>query len=193
MPKRFSKRTRLFAKLAVSLRANVADYAATVVAMGKTADSLTAGTAAVLAYLNSPAVAAAARKLEAKTAPVQLSKFSAVLEHSRVALKCPLPGLGLDAGAVGIVVHTYGKGTAYEVEFLNADGTTIGVATVAAAEVAPVQLSKFRPVPNLPDEEEAFLARITTSGQFTLSKTLDMYAGVRPTTAPKQENNDDDA
>lgn len=34
-------------------------------------------------------------------------------------------------GAVGVVVHTYGKGDAYEVELMDSSGRTIGLATVA--------------------------------------------------------------
>lgn len=56
-------------------------------------------------------------------------------EHTQVVLKRPLPSLGLAPGDVGVVVHTYGKGAAYEVEFLSLDGNTIGVVTVAAADL----------------------------------------------------------
>jgi len=54
-------------------------------------------------------------------------------EHTQVVLKRPLPSLGLEPGDVGIVVHAYGNGEAYEVEFLSLDGNTIGVSTVEAA------------------------------------------------------------
>ena len=123
MPKRFSKRTFRLARLAVALQADVEKYAKTATDLGRTSDQLTVHTAAVLAYLNSSSVAAAARELEAKVVPVHLSKFE-------------------DRGKV----------------------------------------------PKLMDEEDAALTRITTSGQFTLAKTLGMYAGMRPTT----ENSDDD-
>jgi hypothetical protein len=56
-------------------------------------------------------------------------------EHMQVVLKRPLPSLGLVPGDVGIVVHTYGSGAAYEVEFLSLDGNTIGVSTVEAADL----------------------------------------------------------
>jgi len=56
-------------------------------------------------------------------------------EHTQVVIKRPLPSLGLEPGNVGIVVHTYGKGAAYEVEFLSLDGNTIGVSTVEAADL----------------------------------------------------------
>ena len=56
-------------------------------------------------------------------------------EHTQVVLKSPLPTLGLEPGDVGVVVHTYGEGAAYEVEFLSLDGNTVGVATVEAADL----------------------------------------------------------
>ena len=56
-------------------------------------------------------------------------------EHSQVVLAKPLPSLGLEPGDVGIVVHVYGQGTAYEVEFLTLDGHTVGVETVGAADL----------------------------------------------------------
>lgn len=56
-------------------------------------------------------------------------------EHSQVVLKKPLPDLGLEPGDVGVVVHVYEKGTAYEVEFLTMDGHTIGLETVAAEDL----------------------------------------------------------
>lgn len=56
-------------------------------------------------------------------------------EHTQVALKRSLPSMGLESGAVGVVVHTYGNGDACEVEFLSQDGNTIGVFTVKAADL----------------------------------------------------------
>ena len=56
-------------------------------------------------------------------------------EHTQVVLKRPLPSLSLEPGDVGVVVHTYRNGAAYEVEFQSLDGNTIGVATVEAADL----------------------------------------------------------
>jgi hypothetical protein len=56
-------------------------------------------------------------------------------EHTRVVLKRSLPSLGLEPGDVGVVVHNYGSGAAYEVEFLSLDGNTIGVCTLKAADL----------------------------------------------------------
>ena len=56
-------------------------------------------------------------------------------EHTQVVLKRPRPSLWVEPGDVGVVVHTYGNGEAYEVEFLSFDGNTIGVSTVEAADL----------------------------------------------------------
>lgn len=58
--------------------------------------------------------------------------------YTQVILKKPLPTLGLVPGDVGVVVHVYAQGSAYEVEFLTMDGHTIGLATVDDVDVAPV-------------------------------------------------------
>lgn len=59
-------------------------------------------------------------------------------DHSRVVLNEFLPHLGLEPGDVGVVVHVYGQGAAYDVEFLTFDGRTIGVETVDAADLRSV-------------------------------------------------------
>lgn len=45
---------------------------------------------------------------------------------------------GLRRGDIGAVVHRYGDGAAYEVEFVTAAGATVAVVTLAAADVRPV-------------------------------------------------------
>jgi hypothetical protein len=59
-------------------------------------------------------------------------------ELARVVLKRSLLSLGLEPGDVGVVVHNYAGGAAYEVEFLSLDGTTIGVASVEADDLRHV-------------------------------------------------------
>ena len=59
-------------------------------------------------------------------------------EHERVILTIDLPEHGLKAGDVGVVVHVYSTGRAYEVEFFTLDGNTLDVITVQAAQVRPV-------------------------------------------------------
>ena len=61
-----------------------------------------------------------------------------IKEHDRVVLTVPLPSEGLEAGDVGTVVHVYGDGKAYEVEFTTLDGHTAAVVTIEASQVRPV-------------------------------------------------------
>ncbi len=61
-----------------------------------------------------------------------------IKEHERVVLKVAIPAEGLEAGDVGMVVHVYRDGRAYEVEFFTLDGSTAAVVTVEAADVRPV-------------------------------------------------------
>jgi hypothetical protein len=61
-----------------------------------------------------------------------------IREHDSVVLTRDLPSAGLVAGDVGVVVHVYGGGTAYEVEFVNFDGETIAVESLEAAAVRRV-------------------------------------------------------
>ena len=56
-------------------------------------------------------------------------------EHERIVLTADLADDGLEAGDVGTIVHAYGDGEAYEVEFVALDGHTKAVATVAADRV----------------------------------------------------------
>lgn len=60
-------------------------------------------------------------------------------EHERVVLKVPVPAASLEAGDVGTVVHVYGDGKAYEVEFVTLDGHTAAVVTLEAGQVRPVR------------------------------------------------------
>lgn len=59
-------------------------------------------------------------------------------ELDLVALRRALPDHGLIAGDVGTIVLVYDDGRAYEVEFVDADGRTLAVETLAADEVEPV-------------------------------------------------------
>jgi len=61
-----------------------------------------------------------------------------IKEHERVVLTAPVPAEGLEAGDVGTVVHLYGDGLAYEVEFTTLDGKTAAVVTLEANQVRPV-------------------------------------------------------
>jgi hypothetical protein len=61
-----------------------------------------------------------------------------IREHERAVLTIDLPEYGLQAGDVGVVVHIYKDGEAYEVEFFTLDGETLDVVTVEAEQVRPV-------------------------------------------------------
>ena len=45
---------------------------------------------------------------------------------------------GLQPGDVGTIVHCYSEGTAYEVEFVAAEGATVAVLTLAPQDVRPM-------------------------------------------------------
>jgi hypothetical protein len=61
-----------------------------------------------------------------------------IKEHDRAVLIVDLPDYGLRAGDVGVVVHIYNDGAAYEIEFFALDGHTLDVATVEADQVRPI-------------------------------------------------------
>jgi hypothetical protein len=59
-------------------------------------------------------------------------------EHSIVVLTRDVPESGLHAGDVGAVVHVYRQGAAYEVEFVDGDGTTIALMTLDSKDVRQI-------------------------------------------------------
>lgn len=61
-----------------------------------------------------------------------------IAEHSMVVLSQDRVADGLYAGDVGAVVHVYGNGKAYEVEFVDGDGTTVALLTLEAAGVRAI-------------------------------------------------------
>lgn len=61
-----------------------------------------------------------------------------IAEHDRAILLVDLPDQQLRAGDVGVVVHAYADGAAYEIEFFTLDGQTIDVVTVEADQIRPV-------------------------------------------------------
>lgn len=60
-------------------------------------------------------------------------------ELDRVVLVQDLPGHGLEAGDVGTVVHVYGKGEGYEVEFIGGEGETVAEITLRPEDIRPMQ------------------------------------------------------
>ena len=61
-----------------------------------------------------------------------------IVKHDRIVLTADLEACGLQASDVGAVVHRYGAGEAFEVEFLLLDDTTAAAATVGADQARPV-------------------------------------------------------
>jgi len=59
-------------------------------------------------------------------------------EHSIVVLNSDMPNARLYAGDVGAIVYVHGQGRAYEVEFVDGDGTTIALLTLDAQEIRPI-------------------------------------------------------
>jgi len=62
-----------------------------------------------------------------------------IKELDPVVLTRDLPEHGLKAGDVGAVVHRYAAGEGYEVEFVSAEGRTLGVITLGPADVRPLE------------------------------------------------------
>ncbi|MGC8783607.1 MAG: DUF4926 domain-containing protein [Armatimonadota bacterium] len=60
-------------------------------------------------------------------------------EHDLVVLTRDVPDCGLQQGDVGVIVHCYAGGSAYEVEFVAADGRTVAVLTLNEDEVRPMR------------------------------------------------------
>jgi hypothetical protein len=58
-----------------------------------------------------------------------------IRELDSVVLTRDLPEQGLEAGDVGAVVHRYEDGQTFEVEFVDAEGKTVALLTLAADDV----------------------------------------------------------
>ena len=66
-----------------------------------------------------------------------------IAEHSMVVLNEDRMGDGLSEGDVGAVVYIHGGGQAYEVEFVDGDGSTIALLTLEASEVRPIEAGEL--------------------------------------------------
>jgi hypothetical protein len=71
-----------------------------------------------------------------------------IKEHENIVLTVDLPSAGLMAGDVGVVVHIYEGGKAYEVEFIALDGNTVAVETLEAEKIRPI---RAREMPHVRD------------------------------------------
>ena len=61
-----------------------------------------------------------------------------IKETEIVALTRDIPDHKLKIGDIGTVVHRYKEGTAFEVEFVNAEGETIAVLTLDKGSIRPI-------------------------------------------------------
>jgi len=66
-----------------------------------------------------------------------------ITEHSLVVLNDDRSADGLNAGDVGAVVHIYGEGKAYEVEFIDGDGSTIALLTLEPSDIRPIEAGEL--------------------------------------------------
>lgn len=67
-----------------------------------------------------------------------------ITEHAMVVLNFDKPASGLFAGDVGAVVHVYSNGAAYEIEFVDGDGTTVACITLDAKDVRSIDRGEVR-------------------------------------------------
>jgi len=58
-----------------------------------------------------------------------------IRELDRVVRVQDLPEHGLKAGDVGTVVHVYGEGEGYEVEFVGGEGETVAAVTLRPEDI----------------------------------------------------------
>ncbi len=66
-----------------------------------------------------------------------------ITEHSLVVLNREIADAGLHSGDVGAVVAIYANGKAYEVEFVDGDGSTVALLTLEADDVRPIQAGEL--------------------------------------------------
>ncbi len=61
-------------------------------------------------------------------------------EHDVVTVTVDVPAEGLSAGDVGAIVHCYADQDAYEVDLLDAQGRSKGVATLSGSQLLRLNL-----------------------------------------------------
>ena len=66
-----------------------------------------------------------------------------IRELEPVVLTRDISGHDLKKGDVGTVVHHYGDGKAFEVEFVTAEGRAVAILTLTEADVRPVRGSEI--------------------------------------------------
>jgi len=78
-----------------------------------------------------------------------------IRELDSVVLTHDIEDWGLKRGDVGAVVHVYGEGSAYEVEFVTADGHTAALLTLEPTDVRPMSGEEILHVRPLAKREPA--------------------------------------
>lgn len=92
-------------------------------------------------------------------------------ELSLVTLAHDIPAHNLSRGDVGTVVHVYGNGEAYEVEFFNSMGETIAVLTLNLTDLLAVRTdpvvvwfepvwSEIEPIPSIVNNAKGTATRM---------------------------------
>ena len=66
-----------------------------------------------------------------------------IRELETVVLRRDVPGHNLRRGDIGAVVHCYADPTAFEVEFVTAEGRTIAVLALTAEDIRPIRNSEI--------------------------------------------------
>ena len=74
-----------------------------------------------------------------------------IRELDNVVLTRDVDEHGLKKGDVGAVVHAYADREAHEVEFVTAQGKTVAVLTLEAADIRPMDRSEILHVRHLAD------------------------------------------
>ncbi len=64
-------------------------------------------------------------------------------EHDVVTVTVDVPAEGLSAGDVGAIVHCYPDQNAYEVDFLDDQGRSKGVATLSGSQLLRLNLTSL--------------------------------------------------
>ncbi len=66
-----------------------------------------------------------------------------IKELDPVVLTHDVEDCGLKAGDIGAVVHCYEDGLGFEVEFVTAEGKTVALLTLTAADIRPINQAEI--------------------------------------------------
>lgn len=85
--------------------------------------------------------------------PVMLQKERKMKEIDVAVLTREIPEHGLQIGDIGIIVHSYSDGEAYEVEFVTAEGKTVAILTLSGEDIRSMTEREILLARNLADSE----------------------------------------